>query len=97
MPIRTTSQRMIQPPPSTFETSPPSVIKNRAINTSSRMMKYRSASISLPSVIATSRRRRLSSKILAAAPLRPDARKSPPSVQVSLQTGWLLTARSTPV
>src|SRR3979409_742966 len=35
--------------------------------------------------------------MLAAAPLSPDARNSPPSVQVSLHTGWLLTARRTPV
>src|SRR4029077_14005211 len=33
----------------------------------------------------------------AAAPLTPEARNSPPSAQVSLQTGWLLTLSSTPV
>ena len=31
------------------------------------------------------------------APLRPEARKRPPSDHVSLHTGWLLTLSSTPV
>src|SRR5229473_2590101 len=33
----------------------------------------------------------------AAEPLKPDARNRPPSIQVSLQIGWLLTLSSTPV
>src|SRR2546427_12347990 len=39
----------------------------------------------------------MSSAMSAAEPLSPDARKSPPSTQVSLQTGWLLTLNRTPV
>src|SRR5437762_5984406 len=39
----------------------------------------------------------MSSAMSAAEPLSPDARKSPPSTQVSLHTGWLLTLNRTPV
>src|SRR3982075_3052915 len=35
--------------------------------------------------------------IKAAEPLRPEARKRPPSIHVSLQIGWLLTLSRTPV
>jgi hypothetical protein len=49
------------------------------------------------SVTAASGRRTASSVISAAEPLNPEARKSPPSDQVSLQIGWLETLSRTPV
>src|SRR5207248_2997717 len=97
VPASTSSQRTIQPPESTRERTPPMVTRNRTSRTSSSRMKYWSASISRRSLEAASRRERVARSKQAAAPLRPEARKRPPRVQVSLQTGWLLTASKTPV
>ncbi len=73
------------------------VMKNRTSTTSSRIEKYASASRIRSRVNTESGRYRVRSAINAADPLRPEARNRAPSIHVSLQTGWLLTLRRTPV
>src|SRR5229473_70586 len=73
------------------------VMKNATSSTSSSIEKYPSASCMRPRLNAPFGRYRVRSAIRAAEPLKPDARNRPPSIQVSLQIGWLLTLSSTPV
>src|SRR5690348_1360245 len=73
--------------------------RNSTKRIASSSAKLRSAA-SIRTVVpaSTARRERATSRRSAAAPVRADARKSPPRTQpASDQTGWFETARSTPV
>src|ERR1041384_142562 len=98
VPATTMSHRISQPTPTTFDAAAPSVTKNTTSNTSSRIMKYRSAANNLGVLtVASPPRRRATNAIAAAAEESAEARNRPPKAHVSLHTGWLLTLSSTPV
>ena len=93
MPIRTSAQRSIQrgPRPAASHRA-----QGQEEDDEQRQLEHEEVPVGARQLLlepCASRRHHANSAIAAAAVLSPEARKRPPIAQVSLQTGWLLTAQ----